>query len=87
MDFMTSLLLSANWTDNSYNLILDIVNCLTKIVHHEPVTVTIDTSEPAEAIIDMVVQHYGLLDSIISDRGPIFTSKFWSSLRYFLGIK
>ncbi len=35
----------------------------------------------------MVVRHYGLLDSIVSYQGLVFTSKFWSSLYYFLGIK
>ena len=57
------------------------------MVHYEPVKVTIDAPGLAEIIIDVVVQYHGLLDSIISDRGAIFTSKFWSSLCYFLGIK
>ena len=35
----------------------------------------------------MVVRHHSLLDSIISDRGAILTSKFWFSLCYFLGVK
>ena len=30
---------------------------------------------------------HGLLDSIVIDKGFLFTSKFWSSLCYFLGIK
>ena len=34
-----------------------------------------------------MVQYHGLPDSIISDRGAIFTSKFWSSLCYFFVIK
>ena len=57
------------------------------MVHYEPVKVTIDTPGLAEVITDVVVRHYGLPDSIISDQGAIFTSKFWSSLYYFLGIK
>ena len=57
------------------------------MVHYEPVKVTIDTPGLAEVIIDVVVQHHGLPDSIISNRGAIFTSKFWSSFCYFLGIK
>ena len=60
---------------------------MTKMVHYEPVKVTIDAPGLAEVIIDVVVRHHGLPDSIISDRGAIFTSKFWSSLCYFLGIK
>ena len=57
------------------------------MVHYEPVKVTIDAPGLAEVIIDVVVRHHGLPDSIVSDRGSVFTSKFWSSLCYFLGIK
>ena len=35
----------------------------------------------------MVVQYHMLPDSIVTDRGSLFTSKFWSSLCYFLDIK
>ena len=57
------------------------------MVHYEPIKVTIDTPGLAEVIIDVVVRHHGLPDSITTDRGAIFTSKFWSSLCYFLSIK
>ena len=86
MDFVTGLPLSADWKGNSYDSILVIVDLLTKMVHYEPVKVTIDAPGLAEGIINVVVQHHGLPDSIISDQGAIFTSKFWSSLCYFLGI-
>ena len=87
MDFVTGLPLFADWKGDSYDSILVIVDRLTKMVHYEPVKVLIDAPGLAEVIIDVVVQHHGLPDSIISDRGAIFTSKFWSSLCYFLGIK
>ena len=57
------------------------------MVHYELVKVTIDTPDLAEVTIDVVVQHHGFLDSIISDRRSIFTSKFLSLLCYFLGIE
>ena len=57
------------------------------MVYYEPVKVTIDAPRLADVIINEVVQYYGLPDSIISNRGAIFMSKFWSSLYYFLGIK
>ena len=87
MDFVTGLPLSTDWKGNNYNSILVIVNRLTKMVHYEPVKVTIDVPRLVEVIIDVVIQYHGLPDSIISDRGAIFTSKFWSLLCYFLGIK
>ena len=87
MDFVTGLPLSSDWKGNNYNSILVIINRLTKMVYYKPVKITIDAPELAKVTIDVVVQHHGLPDSIISDRGAIFTSKFWSSLCYFLGIK
>ena len=67
MNFVTGLPLSADWKDDSYDLIFIIVNCLTKIVFYEPVKVNINTLGLAEVIIDVVVWHHGLSDSIISD--------------------
>ena len=57
------------------------------MVYYELVKVTINALRLAEVILDVVVWHHGLPDSIVSDRGSFFTSKFWSSLYYFLGIK
>ena len=68
-------------------MILVIVNRLTKIVHYELVKITIDASGLAKVIIDVIIRHHGLLDSIITDRGFLFTSKFWFLLCYFLGTK
>ena len=87
MDFMTGLPLSSDWKSDSYDSILVIVDRLIKMVHYEPVKVTIDAPGLAEVIIDVVVRHHGLPDSIVTDRGSLFTSKFWSSLCYFLGVK
>ena len=87
MDFVIDLPLFADWKSDNYDSILVIVDRLTKMVHYEPVKVTIDAPELVEVIIDVFVWHHGLSDSIISDREAIFTSKFWSLLCYFLGIK
>ena len=87
MDFVTGLPISTDWKGDSYDSILVIVDRLTKMVHYEPVKVTINAPGLAEVIIDVVVRHHGLPDSIVTDRGSLFTSKFWLSLCYFLGIK
>ena len=76
IDIVTGLPLSTDWKDDSYNLILVIVDCLTKMVHYKPVKITINTLELAEVIIDMVVRYHGLLDFIISDQRALFKSKF-----------
>ena len=87
MDFVTRLPVSTDWKSESYDSILVIVDRLTKMVHYEPVKVTINAPELAKVIFDVIIRHYGLPDSIVSDRGLLFTSKIWSSLCYFLGIK
>ena len=87
MDFVTGLLLSADWKGDNYDLILVIVDQLTKMVHYKQVKVTINASGLAEVIIDVVVRHHSLPDSIVTDKGLFFISKFWSSLCYFLGVK
>ena len=67
---------STNWKRESYDSILVIVDRLIKMVYYELVKVTIDTLRLAEVIISMVMQYHCFLDSIISDRKAIFTSKF-----------
>ncbi len=57
------------------------------MVYYEPVKVIIDALGLVEVILDVVIRHHGLPHSIVSDWGLVFTSKFWLSLCYFLGIK
>ena len=87
MDFVTGLPISTNWKGDSYDSILVIVDWLMKMVNYEPVKITIDAPGLAEVIIDVVICHHDLLDSIVTHRGSLFTSKFWLLLCYFLGIK
>ncbi len=87
MDFVTGLPIWIDWKGKSYDSILVIADQLTKIKRYKPVKVTIDTQSLAEVIINVVVSHHGFSDSIVGDRGSFLTSKFWSSLCYFLRIK
>ena len=87
MDLIIGLPVSTNWKSNSYDLILIIVNQLTKMVYYVPVKVTINALDQAKMIIDIVVCHHKVSKSIVTDRGLLLTSKFWSLLCYFLEIK
>ena len=58
MDFVNGLPVFTNWKVETYDSILVIVNRLTKMVHYEPVKVTIDTPSLAKVIIDVVVRHH-----------------------------
>ena len=84
---MTCLPISTNWRGDSYDSILVIVDWLTKIIYYKVVKITIDAPGLAKVIIDVVVCHHGFPDSIITDKSSLFTSKSWSLLCYFLGIK
>ncbi len=47
----------------------------------------IDVPGLAKVIIDVVVRHHGVPESIVTDQGLLFTSKCWFLLCYFLSIK
>ena len=87
INFVTGLPISTDWKRDSYDLILVIVDQLIKMVYYKPVKVTINFPGLVEVIINVVMRHYYLLDSIITNQELLFTSKFWSLLYYFLGIK
>ena len=87
MDFVTSLPVLIDWKRDSYDSILVIVYWLTKMVHYKPVKISFDAPGLGEVIIDMVVRHHRLPDSIVTNKSSLFTLKFWSLLCYFLGIK
>ncbi len=76
MDFVTGLPISADWKSDSYDSILVIVDQLIKMVHYEPIKVTIDAPGLAEVIINVVMRYHGVLESIVIDQGLLFTLKF-----------
>lgn len=51
----------------SYELILDIIDCLIKIVYYAPIKMTINTLNLKKVIINVVVKNHSLLNSIITD--------------------
>ncbi len=61
---MTGFLISANWKSDSYNSILVIADQLTKMVYYKPVKDTNDALGLAKVIIDMVVCHHGVPESL-----------------------
>ena len=87
MDFVTGLPILTDWKRDSYNSILVFVDWLTRMVYYEPVKVTFNAPGLAKVIIDVVMRHHSFPDLIVTDRKLLFTSKFWSLLCYFLGIK
>ncbi len=87
LDFVTGLPPSKDWRGHSYDSILVIVDRLTKMAHYIAVDKTLDAEQFAQVLIENLVRYHGLPDSIVTDRGSLFTSQFWSSLAYFLGVR
>ena len=87
IDFVMSLPISTDWKKDSYDSIFIIVDWLTKMVYYKLVKITIDAPSLAKVIIDMIIKYHGFLDSIITNQGLLFISKFWSLLCYFFSIK
>ena len=87
MDFDTGLPILTDWINNSYDSILVTIDQLRKMVYYEPVKITIDDLWLVGVMLNVVVRHHGLPDSIGFDKDSLSTSKFCSSLCYFFGIK
>ncbi|KAE9027097.1 hypothetical protein PR003_g12828 [Phytophthora rubi] len=63
------------------------VDRLSKMVHLAAVPDTIDAPGTATLFIDRVFRQHGLPESIVSDRDPRFTGKFWTSVFAVLGTR
>src|SRR5271169_2990284 len=71
---------------NGYDSILVFVDRFTKMCHLVPCNKTTTSPEFAKLFLDYVVRLHGIPDSIVSDRGSIFTSQFWTALSKFLNL-
>src|SRR3954470_14500976 len=62
-----------------------IVDRLSKVSHFLPVRENIRASQMADLHISWIVVLHGVPKKIISDRGSLFTSKFWQSFQEAMG--
>jgi len=60
---------------------------LTKSTHFIPIKTGMSVARLAEIYIKQIVRLHGIPSSIVSDRDPRFTYKFWESLQAALGTK
>ncbi|MBW0527033.1 hypothetical protein O181_066748 [Austropuccinia psidii MF-1] len=75
MDFITQLPLS-----NSFDSILVIVDRFSKMAVFIPTMSSITSLDLAHLFIKNIFSKHGLLLSIVSDRGSLFVSSFWTNL-------
>ena len=81
MDFIVGL----PRTKRGYDSIWVIVDRLTKSAHFLPVHTKYSAKKYAEVYIARIVSLHGIPESITSDRGSPFVSRFWESLHDTLG--
>jgi len=74
-------------TIQKFDSIWFIVDRLTKSAHFLPINIRYSLEKLTELYIKEIVRLHGVPISIISDRDPRFTSKFWESLHQALGTK
>ena len=86
MDFVTGLPPS-KYRGKVYDAILVVVDRFTKMVRYLPTTTTIDAAELAELFYAEIVCRYGTPAGVVSDRGSLFTSAYWSAICYHAKIK
>lgn len=82
LDFITGLPPSQGHTT-----ILVVVDRFSKGVHFGPLPSNFSAFKVASLFLDMVCKHHGFPRSLISDRDPIFVSKFWRELFKLCGTK
>jgi hypothetical protein len=75
VDFVTGLPIS-----KGFDAICVFVDRLTKQRHLLPCHTTISAEGLADLFCDRVFRYHGLPESIVSDRGPQFASRFWKHL-------
>jgi ribonuclease HI len=83
MDFITGFPKSCKGN----NAIFVVIDRLSKVAHFLPVKESISASQLAELYTNRIVSLHGVPLEISSDRGSIFTSKFWESFQQAMGTK
>ena len=83
MDFVVGLPCSRD----GYNSIWVIVDRLTKSAHFLPVKTTYSVAKLAKLYVKHITCLHGVPVSIVSDRGFVFTSRFWQKLQEAMGTK
>ena len=86
MDFITGLPPS-RLDGQVYDAILTVVDRYTKMARYLPTRKKLTARELADLFFHKIVNPFGIPDGVVSDRGSLFTSAFWSELCYMLKIK
>ncbi|CAI7881540.1 unnamed protein product, partial [Closterium sp. NIES-53] len=83
LDFITGL----PSTSRGHDSILVVINKFSKMGHFIPTNATATAEGTARLLFDRIITIHGIPATLISDRDPKFTSKFWKELMGLLGTK
>ena len=86
MDFITDLPPSRRGND-AFDAILVVIDRFTKYARYVPCRKTMNAEQLATVLVDNIFMDFGLPDGIVSDRGSVFTSAYWSNVCFVLKIK
>jgi len=86
MNMITSLP-SSKCSDSVYDVILMIVDCYIKMAQYISISKTLIAMQLADIFFEKIVCCYRAFKEIVSDRGSIFTSGYWSEIYYQAKIK
>ncbi|CAI5460341.1 unnamed protein product [Closterium sp. Yama58-4] len=83
LDFITGL----PSTSRGHDSILVVIDKFSKMGHFIPTNATATADATARLFFDRIITIHGIPATLISDRDPKFTSKFWKELMGLLGTK
>ncbi|GJP29237.1 hypothetical protein CLOM_g20362 [Closterium sp. NIES-68] len=83
LDFITGL----PATTSGHDAILVAIDKFSKMGHFIPTHTAVRTEETAQLFVRYIISQHGIPTTLISDRDPKFTSKFWKELMSLLGTK
>ena len=69
------------------DVVLVVVNRLTKYVHFIPLAHPYTTSKVANLYVQHILKLHGMPSLIVSEKDPIFTSHFWVELMKLQGVE
>ncbi|CAI7846074.1 unnamed protein product [Closterium sp. NIES-53] len=83
LDFITGL----PPTNTGHDAILVVIDKFSKMGHFIPTHTTARTEETAQLFLKHIISQHGIPTTLISDRDPKFTSKFWKELMSLMGTR
>ena len=82
MNFITDLSLSSIYESMMWDLILIVVNKLTKMTHYISVQKMMSVADFIEVFIRDIIRHYNVSEVLITDWDKLFTSEQWTSFSF-----